>query len=140
MGPFALRTVGRALAVGITMTFGGALLASAGSSRGDPARGAEVYQTKCGGCHSLDSNRVGPLHRGVVGRRAGSAPGFHYSKALSASRIVWTPTNLDRWLTAPTLMVPGTLMGFRLGSPQDRADVITYLAKNPTRPAQASRP
>jgi len=34
------------------------------------------------------------------------------------------PTNLDLWLTAPTLMVQGTSMGFRLGSSQHRADVL----------------
>ncbi|MDE8652804.1 c-type cytochrome [Novosphingobium album (ex Liu et al. 2023)] len=120
----------RVLVLGMGMVIGGALLAGSAAPRGNAARGGDLYRTKCGACHSLDNNRVGPAHRGVVGRRSGTAPGFRYSRALSSSNIVWTPANLDRWLTAPTLMVPGTAMGFRLASPQDRADVIAYLQQN----------
>jgi cytochrome c len=42
----------------------------------DAGRGRELYESRCGGCHSLDANRVGPAHRGVYGRKAGAAPGF----------------------------------------------------------------
>lgn len=59
----------------------------------------------------------------VVAKRWNCSPAG-VSFALASSRIVWTPTNLDRWLTTPTLMVPGTSMGFRLGSSQHRADVL----------------
>ena len=130
MVPFTIRTMTWGLVLGVAMAIGSALNAGTGPPRGDAARGADLYLAKCGGCHSLDSNRVGPAHRGVVGRRAGSASGFRYSKALNSSRIVWSPANLDRWLMGPTLMVPGTAMGFSLGSPQDRADVIAYLGQN----------
>lgn len=130
MARLTIRTMTGALALSVAMATGSALVAGTRPPHGDAARGADLYRAKCGACHSLDSNRVGPAHRGVAGRRAGSAPGFRYSKALASSRIVWTPANLDRWLTAPTLMVPGTSMGFRLGSPQDRADVIAYLARD----------
>jgi cytochrome c len=94
---------------------------------GSPARGAEIYESHCGACHSLNANRVGPMHRGVFGRKAGSVAGFHYTPALKASGIVWNAATLDRWLTNPQGMVPGTAMGLRLASPQDRADVIAYL-------------
>lgn len=102
--------------------------AAAASPPGDPHRGASLYETRCGACHSLDANRIGPSHRGVVGRRAGVVPGFAYSPALKASGLIWTPSNLDRWLTAPTSLVKGTAMGFRMPAAQDRADVIAYLA------------
>src|SRR5690606_10496780 len=52
---------------------------------GDAQRGEAVYQDKCGACHSLDANRIGPSHRGVFGRRAGSVVKFSYSPALKAS-------------------------------------------------------
>jgi cytochrome c len=94
---------------------------------GDPRRGAALYEAKCGACHSLDANRVGPAHRGVFGRQAGTAPNYAYSNALRASGLVWTAANLDRWLAAPGDVVAGTRMGFRLGSAQDRADVIAFL-------------
>jgi cytochrome c len=95
---------------------------------GDPARGKTLYAA-CGGCHSLDENDVGPMHRGVVGRKAGSAPGYAYSPALKASGIVWTPANLDRWLSGPQAMVPGARMFFSVSNSQSRSDIIAYLAE-----------
>jgi cytochrome c len=94
---------------------------------GDAVRGADVYQGSCGGCHSLDANRIGPAHRGVVDRAAGQAAGFNYSPALKASGVTWTPENLDKWLTNPQAFVKGVRMGFRLADAQKRADVIAYL-------------
>lgn len=95
---------------------------------GDIVRGQVVYEERCEGCHAIDGNRVGPAHRGVYGRRAGTAVGYDYSPGLKGSRIVWTGVNLDRWLRDPRAMVPRTRMAFRLGDPQARADVIAYLS------------
>ena len=97
---------------------------------GVPTRGAEIYETKCGACHSLDANRIGPKHRNLFGRKAGSIADFHYTNALKQSGIVWNAQTLDRWLQNPVAMVPGTAMGIRLTSAQDRADVIAYLRQN----------
>jgi cytochrome c len=94
---------------------------------GDAGRGKSLYAA-CMGCHSLDENDVGPMHRGVVGRRAGAVPGYAYSAALKASGMVWTPTNLDRWLSGPQALVPGAKMFFQVPNPQSRADIIAYLA------------
>jgi len=95
---------------------------------GDPAHGQTVYQV-CMGCHSLDEDDVGPRHRGVVGRTAGTVPGYAYSPALKNSHIVWDRDTLDRWLTSPQELVPGAKMFFAMPNPQDRADVIAYLAE-----------
>lgn len=100
---------------------------AAASLAGDPARGKLFYQS-CSGCHSIDENDVGPRHRGVVGRPAGAIAGYAYSAALKGSGIVWTPANLDRWLTNPQKLVPGAKMYFSVGSAQNRADIIAYLA------------
>ena len=96
---------------------------------GDAARGAVVYDDYCGACHSLDANRVGPAHRGVYGRKAGLAPGFAYSPGVKKSKIIWGEATLDKWLTNPQAMIPGAKMGFRLGDPAKRADVIAYLKR-----------
>lgn len=96
--------------------------------QGDPARGQTLYQA-CMGCHSLDDNDVGPMHRGVVGRTAGSVQGYAYSPALKASGLVWDAANLDRWLTNPQRLVPGAKMYFSVSDPQSRADLIAYLAQ-----------
>jgi cytochrome c len=95
---------------------------------GDPVHGQTVYQA-CMGCHSLDEDDVGPRHRGVVGRLAGSVPSYAYSTALKGSHIVWSEETLDRWLTNPQGLVPGAKMFFSMSNAQDRADVIAYLAQ-----------
>lgn len=96
--------------------------------QGDPTHGKTLYQA-CTACHSIDENDIGPKHRGVVGRKAGTAPDYAYSAALKASGIVWDKTTLDRWLTNPSVLVPGTKMFFLMPDPQARADVIAYLAE-----------
>lgn len=90
------------------------------------AHGEEVYQS-CQDCHSLDSNDVGPKHRGVFGRKAASVPDYSYSAALKSSGITWNEDTLDKWLTDPQKLVPGSKMFFHLDAAQDRADVIEYL-------------
>lgn len=98
---------------------------------GDSHRGAALYQAKCGACHSLDANRTGPAHRGLFGRKAGTASGFNYSPALKKSGIVWNAASLDTWLTNPIAMVPGTRMGIRVPLAQERADIAAYLRNPP---------
>lgn len=97
-----------------------------------PARAASVEQGEmlyegCQDCHSLDKNDVGPRHRGVYGRKAGSVPDYEYSDALRSSGIVWDEATLDKWLTNPQAFVPGAKMFYHLANPQDRADVIAFL-------------
>jgi cytochrome c len=98
---------------------------------GDPDHGAKVYH-QCMICHSLDKNGIGPSHRDVFGRRAGSVPDYRYSVALKGSNIVWDGTALDHWLTNPRALVPGTKMMFSVGNAQDRADVIAFLKEKAT--------
>ena len=93
----------------------------------DAARGQELYESRCGGCHSLDANRVGPAHRGVYGRKAGGAPNFSYSTAVKGATVVWQEKTLDAWLTNPQAVIPGQRMNFRVALPEDRADIIAYL-------------
>jgi cytochrome c len=100
--------------------------ASAAPLAGDAARGEQIYQA-CEDCHSLDKNDVGPRHRGVFGRKAGSLPDYNYSEALKSSNIVWNEETLDKWLTDPQALVPDAKMFFHLAKPQDRADVIEFL-------------
>ena len=93
---------------------------------GDAERGAKVYED-CRLCHALDKNEIGPMHRGVFGAKAGSVSTYNYSPALKAASIVWDERTLDRWLTDPQAMVPGTKMVFSVDDAQDRADVIEFL-------------
>ena len=61
-------------------------------------------------------------------RPAGSISDFPYSDANRHSGIVWNTAALDRYLTAPQAMVPGTKMTFPgLKDDHQRAEVIAYL-------------
>ncbi len=106
----------------------GAVLVAA-LTAGDPAAGEAVY-SRCQGCHALEYNRTGPKHCGLLGRRAGSVPGFEYSPAMKQSGIVWNAKTLGRFLANPTQAVPGTTMTYA-GVPdaKDRANLIAYLGK-----------
>ena len=95
---------------------------------GSAERGVLLYQTHCTACHSIDSNKTGPAHRGVVGRRVGSLPGYKYSAELAASRLRWTPQTLNKWLADPEELVAGQRMGFSIEDAQERGDLIAYLA------------
>ena len=97
------------------------------SHAADPERGRKLYESRCIGCHSIDENRAGPAHRGVFGRKAGSAEGYDYSAALKKSRVIWSEKTLDRWLSNPEAAIPGQKMGFSVPSANDRADIIEYL-------------
>ena len=93
----------------------------------DAARGKQLYESRCIGCHSIDANRVGPAHKGVFGRKAGAVKGYDYSEAMKKTKVVWNEKTLDRWLTNPEQLIPGQKMGFSVPDPKDRADLIEYL-------------
>lgn len=99
------------------------------SPAGDPLRGEQIY-SRCMGCHSLQVNRTGPRHCGLIGRRAGTVPGFDYSVAMRASGLVWDQDTLDAFLAAPMGRVPGTTMTYAgIADPQQRRDLIAWLAR-----------
>ena len=105
----------------------------AGAARAaDAERGGALYEARCGACHSLDAHRVGPMHRGVFGRRAGSAPGYDYSPALKGAGMVWDAASLDAWLKNPEALVPGQRMGYSVPLASDRDDLVAYLRRSST--------
>ena len=110
-------------------------LHSSAYAAGNVERGGTLYSARCGACHSIDDHGAGPRHRGLIGRRAGSEPGFDYSPALKSSKLVWSPKLLDRWLINPNTLVPGNKMVVQLANdPADRADLITYLVVATAKP------
>ena len=88
----------------------------------------------CSACHTIapgGPNMTGPNLHGVVGRRAGTAPNYNYSEALKGAGLTWDAAHLDKWLTNPRAMEPGTKMTFPgIKDPKDRTDVIAYLMVN----------
>jgi cytochrome c len=93
--------------------------------------GETLFNQRCKACHSAVANKpspLGPNLAGVVGRKAGSLT-FAYSPALKASGLVWTKPQLDKYLTAPTKMVPGTRMVLSVPDAAQRKAIVDYLAK-----------
>lgn len=89
--------------------------------------GKELFERRCGACHAIDTIKAGPPLRGVVNRQAGSLAGFPYSDALASKKIRWDRPTLDRWLTDPDSVAPGSDMAFRLENRLERARIIDYL-------------
>lgn len=103
--------------------------ASGAQLSGDPAAGQKIFK-QCQTCHSGEAgkNMIGPSLHSLIGRKAGTVPGFKYSNANKNSGITWTEQELYTYLEAPRKRIPGTLMSFPgLPKSQDRADVIAYL-------------
>jgi len=107
--------------------------AGAGSAAvaSDPAAEAQ-FKKSCGVCHSVDPAappRQGPNLSGVIGRPAGTMEGFKYSPAFQAASggVVWDEATLDRWISDPQAMIPGTVMLYKQADPDKRRLVIEYL-------------
>jgi len=85
----------------------------------------------CAGCHDTRpglGHRVGPNLHGVIGRKAGTAPGYHYSEAMKNSGIIWDAQTLDAFIKSPTRQVPGSKMVNATADPARRQAVIEYLS------------
>lgn len=107
------------------------VLISSQAMAGDADNRQKVFKSQCTACHSNQpgKNIVGPSLYGVVGRKAGQIPGFYYSEANKSSGLTWDAATLDRYLTSPRGVVPGTLMTYPgLKDDAKRADLISYLA------------
>lgn len=122
-----MRNTKKSRAFATILVFAG-LVANVGHAQ-DSEHGKSVFKA-CAICHSTDkTNRVGPGLEGIVGRPAGTSPGFRYSKAMKDAEIVWDKTSLDGFLELPQKAVPGNRMPYAgLKDAADRADVIAYLS------------
>ncbi|WP_051378711.1 PQQ-binding-like beta-propeller repeat protein [Derxia gummosa] len=118
--------------------------APAGTPTGDAGAGKTVFDNQCAACHTATPGRngFGPSLAGVVGRRAGSLRGYHYTDAMAHSGITWTAPEIESFLASSTAKVPGTAMAVSLSDPKARADVVAWLAtlSGPANDAQAAAP
>lgn len=105
------------------------LLAGGWAARGaEPAPPPEF--APCAACHNAAPDALGPDLTGVVGRTAGTVPGFRYSGPLKRSGLVWTPQTLRAWLIDPQATVPGNRMPYSGASPEDADRIVAWLARH----------
>lgn len=112
----------------LVATFGVAPGSAIAQGEQAPSAGEALFKSKCAACHSLDANRVGPMLRGVVGRKGASIAGYEYSDALKRVKGQWDAGRLEKWLQDPQAVAAGTKMAFSLPSAADRKALIQYLA------------
>jgi cytochrome c len=107
------------------------LIVGVNQTRAQDAAAGEKDFVVCRACHQIGPNAkiaVGPVLNGIIGRKAGTYPGYVYSDANKDSGITWTPEELDKYLTSPQTVVPHTKMIFPgLKEEQKRKDVIAFL-------------
>ena len=95
-----------------------------------PADGATLFKQQCATCHTTNLGepaRQGPSLFNIVGRRAGTVEGFHYSAGFAKADFAWDETTLDSWIANPQEMIPGSVMAYRQARPEIRAAIIAYL-------------
>jgi glucose/arabinose dehydrogenase/cytochrome c2 len=96
----------------------------------DPNAGKTLFRQQCALCHSAEPNdnggAQGPNLNGVFARHAAANTSFSYTKALQESNLTWDQATLDRFLSSPTTVVPGTAMVIAVPKDTDRQNVIAY--------------
>jgi cytochrome c len=104
------------------------LTTSRAVAAGDVTAGEKVF-SRCAACHATEAgaNKIGPSLAGIVGRKAGTVPGFSYSPALANANITWNESSLDEFLQNPSGLVHGTKMFTNVPNGDDRQNVIAYL-------------
>jgi len=107
--------------------------AAAGNANSEATEGEVKFNTFCRQCHSFvkDDNRLGPSLYGVIGRKAGTAPGYlGYSPSMKMAGWVWTRAMIDKWITNPYKILPDTNMRPFPGvaDPKTRRQIIAFLA------------
>ncbi len=85
----------------------------------------------CRSCHTTaegGEDMTGPNLWGVFGRKAGSKAGFSYSDDMKNAGWTWDADHLDKWITNPRAVLPGTKMTYvGMANEKDRIDLIAYL-------------
>jgi len=106
----------------------------------DAVNGAQLFAERCAACHAFDSNKSGPMLSGVVGRKAGTTPGYKYSPALGSADVTWSADNLDRWLADPGKFIAEARMPVRVLDASARRDIIAYLKKESREASDEAKP
>src|ERR1700756_1601257 len=110
----ATRIIGLAIGLVVGLGFCGAILVATAAlaqmplPEAKPPDGPTLFKQQCATCHTTnltDPVRQGPSLFGIVGRRAGSVDGFHYSGGFAKTDFTWDESSLDAWISNPQQMI-----------------------------------
>lgn len=108
----------------------GLLAATAPAVAQDAAAGEKIF-TQCKACHQVGEtakNAIGPELNGLIGRKAGSAPGYSYSSANKGSGLTWDEATFREYIKDPKAKIPGTKMAFAgVKDPKQIEDLLAFL-------------
>ncbi|ORX73175.1 cytochrome c [Linderina pennispora] len=98
----------------------GARSPAADGSEINMAKGARLFRTRCGLCHTVTPgcNKSGPS----------LWQGYAYTPAMKSSKVLWSEDTMAEFLRSPKRYIPGNKMvfqGFQRDS--DIRDVVAYV-------------
>ena len=122
-----------AASVALLAGAGAGVGAGAAQADGDVVKGKAAFERQCAICHTANKdgpNRFGPNLFGILGKKAGTVPGYTYTNAFKTrANWEWTEDGIGGWMMFPSTMVPGTAMGVFQGiAERDRDDLVAYVA------------
>lgn len=95
---------------------------------GSAKMGKILAENNCGVCHDLTAemrSRRAPPMWGIYNRPAGAVKDFNYSaeflELARAQPFIWDDSHLDRFITDPAQVVPGTRM-----AQKDAAHILAF--------------
>jgi|tagenome__1003787_1003787.scaffolds.fasta_scaffold20771704_2 cytochrome c len=106
------------------------MAATTGARAQDAAAGEKVFAV-CKACHQIGEtakNAVGPVLNGIIGRPAGTYPGYSYSEANKNSGLTWDEATFRDYIKDPRAKIPGTKMIYPgLKDEQKTTDLLAFL-------------
>lgn len=98
---------------------------------GEALAGKARFMAECGLCHRAEpgdeGGGMGPSLNGLLGKPAATVDKmFPYTAALRGSKIVWDAALLDRFLSDPFKLVPGTAMPVMVPEKSARDELVSY--------------
>ena len=128
MGDQGSSMMGDGMGPGMMQRYGGFGHANRQGAEGS---GRAIFAGACASCHDIRQGTRGgdgPNLHDVFGRRAGSLPGYDYSRAMRRSGVVWNMASLTRFIANPSRYIPGNRMPFSgLPDSDERRELLSYL-------------
>ncbi|MGQ0672603.1 MAG: c-type cytochrome [Hyphomicrobium sp.] len=98
-------------------------------ARSTQTHGRDLFDAWCSRCHGGGGDTsFAPTLKGVIGRKAGTVPGYPYTPRITGLDITWSAEILDKWLFGLSTESPTTsIRHLGVQNARDRAALIAYI-------------